>query len=100
MPKLACPCGHVHNLSPIPDEGWLTVKDADYEDLLSAHTIQKEISGTALPSNDHPHVKEWDKASDVIQSMTGRLYECPKCGCIMWQKPNYEYYEIYSPYMS
>ena len=25
MPKLHCPCGYVHNLSPIPDAGLMTI---------------------------------------------------------------------------
>jgi hypothetical protein len=30
VPKLVCPCGFVHDLSPIPDDGWVTVRDRDY----------------------------------------------------------------------
>ena len=36
MPKVACPCGYVHDLSPIPDDGWLVVRDHDYEALIDA----------------------------------------------------------------
>lgn len=36
MPKLACPCGFIHDLAPIPGDGWLTVRDPDYESLLEA----------------------------------------------------------------
>ena len=36
--KLACKCGYVHNLSPIPDEGWVTVLDKDYEQLIEAES--------------------------------------------------------------
>ncbi len=32
MPKLGCPCGFVHNLSPIPDAGWITRRDADMDE--------------------------------------------------------------------
>jgi hypothetical protein len=31
MPKLACPCGFVHDLTPIPDDGWVTFPDVDME---------------------------------------------------------------------
>src|SRR5262245_60339283 len=29
MPKLGCPCGFVHDLTAIPDAGWITTPDAD-----------------------------------------------------------------------
>lgn len=31
MPKLACPCGFVHDLSTIPDDGWQVIRDADMD---------------------------------------------------------------------
>jgi DNA-directed RNA polymerase subunit RPC12/RpoP len=31
MPKLGCPCGFVHNLTPMPDDGWVTIPDADMD---------------------------------------------------------------------
>ena len=44
MPKLACPCGYVHNLSPIPDAGWIIVRDADCEALIAAE-VRSETCG-------------------------------------------------------
>jgi len=32
MPKLGCVCGHTHNLTPVPDEGFVLVSDADFID--------------------------------------------------------------------
>jgi len=98
MPKLACPCGFVHNLSPIPDEGWITVRDAQYEELIDAEALRGSISGkSSLPSNDHPRVKEYDNASGVVLKLTGRMYECPECGRLMWEKPGADnQYSIYT----
>jgi hypothetical protein len=31
MPKLRCPCGFIHDLTPIPDSGWRTYLDVDSE---------------------------------------------------------------------
>jgi hypothetical protein len=45
MPKLTCPCRYVHNLSPIPDEGWLTFRDVDYEKVVDAEIVTNSISG-------------------------------------------------------
>src|SRR5688572_9469574 len=88
MPKLACDCGFVHNLSPIPDDGWLTVRDRDYESLVDAQLALHEISGgTKVPSQDHPRSDEYDGAMARSVSLTGRLYECPRCGTLLWCKP-------------
>lgn len=45
MPKLPCICGYVHNLSPIPDDGWVLVKDTDYEELLEVEARRRALSG-------------------------------------------------------
>ena len=42
MPKVLCPCGFVHDLSPIPDDGWVTVKDRDYESLVAAEAAGQD----------------------------------------------------------
>jgi hypothetical protein len=76
MPKLTCPCGFVHNLSPIPDDGWKTVRDKDYESLIEAEREQEE------------------DVRKVIQYW-GLLYECPECGRVMWRKPDQSEFTIY-----
>lgn len=86
MPKLACPCGFVHNLSPIPDDGWLTIPDRAYEPL-----VQAEASGGGFDAN-------MDTAADKIyQDSVGRLYECPQCARLMWVKPNESVFRIFEP---
>ncbi len=77
MPKLTCKCGYVHNLSPIPDEGWITVLDKDYEQLIEAETD---------PENDSFYVAN-----------TGVIYECPECKRIMWEKPGKKIFITYVP---
>ena len=79
MPKLACPCGFVHNLSPIPDDGWHTVRDRDFETFLAA-----ELENQATP----------DSAESGMHFL-GSLYECAKCGRIMWEKPGEKSFAIY-----
>ncbi len=34
MPRLLCPCGFTHNLSAVPDDGWNTIRDKDYEGMV------------------------------------------------------------------
>ena len=72
MPKLACPCGFVHNLSPIPDDGWRVVRDRDYETLIDA-----EVASAAV---------DRERGTQRID-LWGRLYECPECGRLMWSAP-------------
>ena len=72
MSKLMCPCGFVHNLSPIPDDGWLTIRDRDHDALLPAESA---------PQPDSAEV------SRRTLELSGRLYECPQCGRLMWSLP-------------
>jgi hypothetical protein len=81
MPKLPCKCGYIHDLSPIPDKGWLTIRDSDYEQLISA-----EKSRSNLSSSNQLSV-ELIEADQMVNKLTGLLYECPECGNLMWQKP-------------
>jgi hypothetical protein len=82
MPKLVCPCGFVHNLSPIPDEGWITVRDVDYEALVASER-EEHGSGQRAPS--------------LFVRLAGLLYTCPECGRLMWKKPGESEYRIFSP---
>lgn len=99
MPKLVCPCGFVHNLSPIPDHGWVTILDENYEQLIDASILAYEICGHAIPSDDHPRVKEWDQAHRFIAENSSRIYECPKCGRLIWMKrtPQGQTYQVFAP---
>jgi hypothetical protein len=81
MPKLVCPCGFVHDLSPIPDGGWVTVRDADYEALIESWTGSKVAEG----------------GPSAFVRLTGRLYECPECGGVLWEKPGEQSFRAYRP---
>jgi hypothetical protein len=80
MPKLACPCGFIHDLSPIPDDGWLTVRDRDYEALIEAEL--------AAQAGD-------DRGSARRVGLWGLLYECPKCRRLMWKRPGEEGFTVF-----
>lgn len=97
MPKLKCQCGFVHNLSPIPDDGWITIRDVDYEKVIGAEITQHEISRGGLPYNENPRASELDEATGVISAKSGSIYECPNCGRIMWAKPLQEGFTVYFP---
>ena len=66
MPKLLCPCGHVHNLSPIPDDGYLIVSD---------RSLEKAIQLAA----------EKDRWDQFYRSARG-VYECTDCGRILIER--------------
>jgi len=78
MPKLTCPCGFVHDLSPIPDAGWITVRDRDFDLMIEAE----------LASAKSPH-------AEVGVKFFGMMYECPKCHRIMWEKPGEKRFSSY-----
>lgn len=92
-----CPCGYIHNQSSIPDEGYVTVRDEDYERLIEAERTSYEIAGHRLPSDDHPRLKDWDEALSVTVSLTRRLYQCPKCGRLLWERSDTGLYDSYVP---
>ena len=75
MPKLPCPCGYVHDLSPIPDAGWLTVSDRDYDRLVELHNDRDTLSA----------------------AIWGRLYGCPKCGRLRWRQNWGDEYKTWTP---
>jgi hypothetical protein len=80
MPKLVCPCGFVHNLSAIPDDGWLTIRDRDHEAL---------TPDASTPPEERLEV--WRK----MTRQCGSVYECPECGRVMWEKPGEEKFTVY-----
>ncbi|WP_438449231.1 hypothetical protein [Gorillibacterium sp. sgz5001074] len=88
MPKLYCPCGNfIHNLSNIPDDGFLTVRDRDYEELLETEKNRTKL----CESQPKSETKEWEELiiSDArIIKLTERIYECPECNRLMWMKKN------------
>ena len=72
MPKFRCRCGFVHSLSPIPDDGWVAVRDHDYEELVAA-----EVGAVQDQANR-------DASLNVVVRLTTRLYQCPDCGALAW----------------
>jgi hypothetical protein len=82
LPKLACPCGFVHDLSPIPDEGWITVRDREYETLIDAELARR--------------AGDRSMTTRVI-GLRGSLYQCPECGRLMWEKPGERTFSVYKP---
>jgi hypothetical protein len=81
MPKLRCPCGFIHNLSPIPDDGWLTIQDRAFDAISSAP------------------VENVDALLDRLHLASGSLYECPECRRLMWSLPGDRCttFKVYSP---
>ena len=74
MPKLACPCGFVHNLSPIPDDGFRVFRDTE---LVNAQNANQSI--------------------DDFADLGTLMYECPECGRLMWDKTAENKHVVYVP---
>jgi uncharacterized C2H2 Zn-finger protein len=94
MPKLVCPCGFVHDLSPIPDDGWRAIRDKDW-DLYVEHE-RTWAEGYGAPSRS-PQGEAVAFSGREMLRMGTLLYECPQCGRIMWRKAYEEDYHIYLP---
>jgi hypothetical protein len=93
MSKLPCRCGYFHDLAPIPDAGWLTVRDADYDRLLDAELARDELA--ARPGGTD--TADFAAAELSVARLTGLLYECPRCGSLMWKPPGAPDFRFYSP---
>jgi hypothetical protein len=67
-----CPGGFAYGLSPIPDDGPLTVRGKDYETLLGPETRRSQLEGTKEDS------KDWHEllaAYGTLVTLAGLLYE-------------------------
>lgn len=81
MPKLACRCGYVHNLSPIPDDGFQVLPDWATDKLLYTHETEPE---------------DWE-IEEHRQTVLSRLYLCTNCEAIMWDSAGDGHYKTYLP---
>jgi hypothetical protein len=97
VPKLHCPCDYVHNLTPIPDAGWVTIPDRRYEEFIDAKVAQEQIGGGSLPPANHPQAAEFRLAQTLILACLGRLYCCPTCGRLMWKREGSQHWEVFTP---
>ena len=93
MPKLVCRCGYVHDLSPIPDAGWITLRDSDYERVVAAEQQRATVSARSPRAS----AAEYSDADRTVHDLTGLLYECPDCGRLLWMRPGSSDYETYAP---
>src|SRR5262245_36207360 len=84
MAKINCPCGYAHNISSVPDDGWLFIRDKDYEALIKAELAS---------------AKGYHKLKSRGIGTWGRLFECPACGRLMWSPPGdgCSTFKIYTP---
>lgn len=92
MPKLLCPCGFVHDLSPIPDDGWQTIRDKNAERYVEAEIALAELQKSGVPYSVATH-QQFDM---IVAESIGLLYECPRCGRIMWKKPLAKEFVVYT----
>jgi hypothetical protein len=93
MSKLWCRCGYGHDLTPIPDAGWLTVRDADYDRLLDAEHVCDDLA-TQSGGTDSA---DFAAAEATVGDLTGLLYECPRCGRVLWKPPGADDFRSYTP---
>jgi hypothetical protein len=95
MPKLVCPCGYVHNLSPIPNDGWVTIRDREFEQTVENDRIVDELVDTILEQADDS--EDWRRYGAAFWAgVRARrlLFECPECGRLMWEQTDKDGFEI------
>jgi len=94
MPKLACPCGFIHDLSSIPDDGWRAIRDKDLKAYVRHDRAYSE--GFNAPEASAEREASNTGGCETVRMAT-LLFECPQCGRIMWRKARGEKYHIYLP---
>jgi len=78
MPKLACVCGEILDLSPLPNpHGFVVLAEGVVEALVNRMVAEhdKHLSGKSFERAAYESF--WNKTPGVAQA-----YECPKCGRI------------------
>jgi hypothetical protein len=81
MPMLACRCGYVHIQSPIPDDGFKVLPDWATDKLL--YTLETKP-------------EDWE-IDELRRTALSRLYACPNCEAIMWDRAGDGHYKRYVP---
>jgi hypothetical protein len=75
VPKLACPCGEVIDLSQIPVPGeHVLISGDDWDQLVDALAVAATHAGTG----DAVLLKE--ALSDALAGFGDDVYRCPRCG--------------------
>jgi hypothetical protein len=95
--KLHCPCGHVQDLPPIPETGWVTIPGHRYADFVPAKVVRKQVGAGATPPADYPRAAGPQADPPRIDQCLGRLYCCPACGRLLWQREGSDRYEVFVP---
>jgi hypothetical protein len=81
MPKLPCRCGYVHDRTPIPDDGFQVLPDWATDKLLYTQETRPE---------------RWE-VEELRQTALSRLYLCPNCETIMWDRAGDGHFHMYQP---
>ena len=84
MPKVVCRCGYRHDLSSIPDGGWIAIRDQDYAQVLALET--RRASGSATPAIEAE-----------LARLRRRFYQCPDCRRIVWLKRGSDEVSFFAP---
>jgi len=95
MPKLGCPCGFFHNLSSNPDDGWITTRDRESQNVTDAHIALARLDHSESDDIGDRYARE--TAYEIIRKGEGRLYECPECGRLLWQRDGEDGFRCYLP---
>ncbi len=76
MRVIRCLCGYEFNVSVSPDEGYILIKDTDYERLQSTLC---ELSRLEAKDTSFDDPKYRDLTNDEIHMTDERIYICPQC---------------------
>lgn len=92
VPPLTCPCGYVFEFSATVSHSWIAVPN------LKCEEFRRNLIELPTLTSDR------EKNKLVIRNLVKRqrelkekIYQCPKCGRIMWLKPGEKSLHIFAP---
>ncbi len=91
-PPLTCPCGYVFEVSATVSHSWIAVANLRYQEFrrnlieLPTLTLDREKNKLAIRNL----VRRGRELKE-------KIYQCPKCGRIMWLKPGEKSLHIFAP---
>jgi len=78
---------------PDPDDGWRAIRDKDMEAYIQHERAYSD--GFHAPEGSAEREASNAGGRGIIR-MSTLLYECPKCGRIMWRKTRDGHFQIYA----
>jgi hypothetical protein len=98
--NLRCHCGYFLSDSGDPNDRLHVVRDRDMSEYMRhisrVWRIQEE-RGDMLPPLGSRESDDFHESLNASVEMTGEMWECPKCGRLLWRRPGERTFKTFRP---